>query len=103
MPKSQGFHPQIFERSCMQDVASELKNEIAKMSLNVSGFSMAPVKRNYAFERSDIPIGENYVLKINYPFRYPPLSADLKGETFSALLGTHSSALELFLVKRKIK
>ncbi|KAL5560379.1 hypothetical protein UlMin_036590, partial [Ulmus minor] len=59
--------------------------------------------RKYAFERSDIPAGENYVLKISYPFKDPPLPADLKGETFSALLGTHSSALEHFLVKRKIK
>ncbi|KAE9449676.1 hypothetical protein C3L33_18427, partial [Rhododendron williamsianum] len=33
----------------------------------------------------------------------PPLPSDLKGELFSALLGTHNSALELFLVKRKIK
>ncbi|XP_050380225.1 DNA polymerase alpha catalytic subunit isoform X2 [Argentina anserina] len=92
-------------RKKLHDAASELKNEIAKklLDINVTGFSMAPVKRNYAFERSDIPTGENYVLKINYPFRDPPLSADLKGETFSALLGTHSSALELFLVKRKIK
>ncbi|XP_065875108.1 DNA polymerase alpha catalytic subunit [Euphorbia lathyris] len=89
----------------LQDVAYDLKNEIAKklLALNVSSFIMAPVKRKYAFERSDIPAGENYVLKINYPYKEPPLPSDLKGETFYALLGTHSSALELFLVKRKIK
>ncbi|WCJ31178.1 DNA polymerase alpha catalytic subunit [Euphorbia peplus] len=89
----------------LQDVAYDLKNEIAKklLALNVSSFIMAPVKRNYAFERSDIPVGENYVLKINYPYKEPPLPSDLKGDTFYALLGTHSSALELFLVKRKIK
>ncbi|XP_011043523.1 PREDICTED: DNA polymerase alpha catalytic subunit-like isoform X2 [Populus euphratica] len=89
----------------LQDMAYELKNEVASqlLSLNVSSFSMAPVKRRYAFERSDIPAGENYALKINYPFKEPPLPADLKGETFCALLGTHCSALELFLVKRKVK
>ncbi|KAJ9170679.1 hypothetical protein P3X46_018771 [Hevea brasiliensis] len=89
----------------LQDVAYGLKNEIASqlLTLNVSSFSMAPVKRRYAFERSDIPTGENYVLKINYPFKEPPLPADLKGETFCALLGTHCSALELFLIKRKVK
>lgn len=27
------------------------------------------IQRNYAFERSDIPLGENYALKINYPFK----------------------------------
>ncbi|KAI8543597.1 hypothetical protein RHMOL_Rhmol08G0230800 [Rhododendron molle] len=92
-------------RTKLQEMASGLKIEIAKQLLdrNVSSFSMAPVKRSYAFERPDIPIGENYVLKINYSFRDPPLPSDLKGELFSALLGTHNSALELFLVKRKIK
>ncbi|XP_024931872.2 DNA polymerase alpha catalytic subunit isoform X1 [Ziziphus jujuba] len=92
-------------RKKLQDMASGLKSDVAKhlLDVNVSTFSMTPVKRNYAFERSDIPVGENYVLKINYPFKDPPLPANLKGETFCTLLGTHSSALELFLVKRKIK
>ncbi|KAJ8764232.1 hypothetical protein K2173_005972 [Erythroxylum novogranatense] len=96
--------PSTFRKK-LQDIAFELKNELASqlVTLNVSSFTMAPVKRRYAFERSDIPIGENFVLKINYPFKEPPLPADLKGETFSALIGTHRSALELFLVKRKIK
>ncbi|KAL5754943.1 hypothetical protein ACOSP7_023163 [Xanthoceras sorbifolium] len=92
-------------RTKLQDMALGLKNEMAKqlLKLNVSTFSMTPVKRRYVFERSDIPGGENYMLKINYPLKDPPLPADLKGETFCALLGTHTSALELFLVKRKIK
>ncbi|XP_024019597.1 DNA polymerase alpha catalytic subunit [Morus notabilis] len=92
-------------RKKLQDVAAGLKNDVAKqlLELNVSTFSMAPVKRKYAFEQSDVPVGENYVLKINYPFKDPPLPSDLKGETFCALLGTHISALENFLVKRKIK
>ncbi|XP_043713999.1 DNA polymerase alpha catalytic subunit [Telopea speciosissima] len=96
--------PAIF-RTKLQEMASELKTEIAQklLDLNVSTFSMAPVKRGYAFERSDIPVGEHYVLKINYSFKDPPLPSDLKGKSFSALLGTHSSALELFLIKRKIK
>ncbi|GAB2231798.1 hypothetical protein Drorol1_Dr00010810 [Drosera rotundifolia] len=89
----------------LQGIASGLKQEIANklVDLNVSTFSMAPVKRNYAFDRTDIPVGENYVLKINYPFKDPPIPSDLKGNTFRAVLGTHSSALELFLVKREIK
>ncbi|XP_075654619.1 DNA polymerase alpha catalytic subunit [Castanea sativa] len=96
--------PTVFHTR-LQHLASGLKSEIAKklLDINVSNFSMAPVKRKYAFERSDIPMGENYVLKINYPFKDPPLPVDLKGESFSALLGTHCSALELFLIKRKIK
>ncbi|XP_071730497.1 DNA polymerase alpha catalytic subunit [Rutidosis leptorrhynchoides] len=93
------FHTKLHE------MASGLKTNITKQLLdrNVSNFSMKPVKRSYAFERTDIPRGESYVLKISYPFKDPPLPSDLKGETFCALLGTHNSALELFLVKRKIK
>ncbi|KAL1354676.1 hypothetical protein HN51_006736 [Arachis hypogaea] len=97
--KSADFHKKL------QDAVSGLKNELAKhlLNLNVSCFSMAPVKRKYAFERFEIPSGESYVLKISYPFKDQILPADLKGESFSGLLGTHYSALELFLVKRKIK
>ncbi|KAL5228947.1 hypothetical protein ABZP36_017212 [Zizania latifolia] len=92
-------------RATLHDLASGLKSEIAdKLSdLNVSNFVMTPVKRNYAFERTDLPNGEQYVLKINYPYKDPVLPADLRGEQFHALLGTNNSALELFLIKRKIK
>ncbi|KAE7999625.1 hypothetical protein FH972_004033 [Carpinus fangiana] len=102
--KESQISPTAF-RTKLHDLASGLKNEISKklLDINVSTFSMAPVKRRYAFERSDVPLGENYVLKINYPFKDPPLPVDLKGESFCALLGTHCSALELFLIKRKIK
>ncbi|KAL8247014.1 hypothetical protein R6Q59_008230 [Mikania micrantha] len=89
----------------LHEMASGLKANLTKQLLdqNVSNFCMKPVKRNYAFERFDIERKESYVLKISYPFKDPPLSSDLKGETFCALLGTHTSALELFLIKRKIK
>ncbi|KAJ4821496.1 DNA polymerase [Rhynchospora pubera] len=92
-------------RAALQDMASGLKAEIAEQlcELNVSTFMMAPVKRNYAFERCDIPSGEQYVLKISYPFKDPPLDADLKGKNYLALMGTRTSALELFLIKRRIK
>ncbi|ESW28786.1 hypothetical protein PHAVU_002G017900 [Phaseolus vulgaris] len=89
----------------LQDAVSDVKNEIAQhlVNIEVSNFSMAPVKRKYAFDRFEIPAGENYVVKINYSFKDPVLPADLKGESFCALLGTSCSALELFLIKRKIK
>ncbi|KAJ1702657.1 hypothetical protein LUZ63_002436 [Rhynchospora breviuscula] len=92
-------------RAVLRDMASGLKAEIAEKlcELNVSTFMMAPVKRNYAFERCDIPCREQHVIKISYPFKDPPLDADLKGENYVALMGTRSSALELFLVKRRIK
>ncbi|XP_037414948.1 DNA polymerase alpha catalytic subunit-like isoform X2 [Triticum dicoccoides] len=92
-------------RATLHELSSGLKSEIAdKLSdLNVSNFVMTPVKRNYAFERTDVPIGEQYVLKVNYPYKDPAVPADLRGKYFHALLGTNNSALELFLIKRKIK
>ncbi|GJM92444.1 hypothetical protein PR202_ga08918 [Eleusine coracana subsp. coracana] len=58
-------------RATLHELASGLKSEVAdKLSdLNVSNFVMTPVKRNYAFERTDLPNGEQYVLKINYPYK----------------------------------
>ncbi|BAD81999.1 putative DNA polymerase alpha catalytic subunit [Oryza sativa Japonica Group] len=92
-------------RASLHELASGLKSEIAdKLSdFNVSNFAMTPVKRNYAFERTDLPNGEQYVLKINYPYKDPALPTDLRGQHFHALLGTNNSALELLLIKRKIK
>ncbi|CAI5471181.1 unnamed protein product [Closterium sp. Yama58-4] len=75
-----------------QELATPLKEEIRQrlMERHVSSFCMMPVKRSYAFERKDIPRGEQYVLKITYPYSDSPLPSDLTGTHFSALLGTHT-------------
>ncbi|KAI3914056.1 hypothetical protein MKW98_010868 [Papaver atlanticum] len=88
----------------LQEMASVLKKEVKEklFEQGVLNFTMTPVKRSYVFERPDIPMGEQYVLKITYPFKYSALPPDLKGEHFSALLGTNCRALEHFLIKRKI-
>ncbi|CAA7030946.1 unnamed protein product [Microthlaspi erraticum] len=101
--KESRLSPESF-RGKLHEMASKLKKEISQqlLQLNVSKYSMAIVKRNYAFERTDVPTGEHYVLKINYPFKDPPLPEDLKGESFCVLFGSHTSALELFVLKRKI-
>ncbi|CAI5962356.1 unnamed protein product [Closterium sp. NIES-64] len=89
----------------LHELATPLKEEIRQrlMERHVSSFCMMPVKRSYAFERKDIPRGEQYVLKITYPYSDAPLPSDLTGTHFSALLGTHTSALELLLLKRRLK
>ncbi|XP_020879146.1 DNA polymerase alpha catalytic subunit [Arabidopsis lyrata subsp. lyrata] len=101
--KESRLSPESF-RGKLHEMASKLKKEISQqlLQLNVSNYSMALVKRNYAFDRPDVPAREQYVLKINYPFKDPPLPEDLKGESFCAVLGSHTSALELFILKRKI-
>ncbi|CAN6456178.1 unnamed protein product [Victoria cruziana] len=92
-------------RTKLQEMASSLKTELSNvlMDARISTFSMTPVKRNYAFERSDVPPGERYVIKINYPFKEAALPSDIKGKHFSVLFGANTSALELFLIKRRIK
>ncbi|KAI5077505.1 hypothetical protein GOP47_0007329 [Adiantum capillus-veneris] len=89
----------------LQDLSKGLKAELAQrlMDMDVTTFRMAPVKRSYSFEDSNIPSGENYFLKLSYPFKDAPLPANMKGIHFSSVLGTNTSALELFLIKRKIK
>ncbi|GFY86489.1 DNA-directed DNA polymerase [Actinidia rufa] len=79
-------------RTKLQEMASGLKTEIANIYWIVTFQVLAwHLLRSYAFERTDIPFGENYFLKINYPFKDPPLPSDIKGELFSAVLGTHTS------------
>ncbi|CAH8278936.1 unnamed protein product [Arabidopsis lyrata] len=101
--KESRLSPESF-RGKLHEMASKLKKEISQqlLQLNVSNYSMAIVKRNYAFDRPDVPTGQQYVLKINYSFKDPPLPEDLKGESFCTVLGSHTSALELFILKRKI-
>ncbi|CAI5470634.1 unnamed protein product [Closterium sp. Yama58-4] len=78
----------------LHELATPLKEEIRQrlMERHVSSFCMMPVKRSYAFERKDIPRGEQYVLKITYPYSDAPLPSDLTGTHFTALMGTHTSA-----------
>ena len=59
------------------------------------------VKRKYAFETRGIP-SEAEWFKVAYSFDDPELPLDLKGRTFSHVLGTNTSAFELFVLKRKI-
>lgn len=49
-----------------------------------------------------IPHEERNYLKIKYGFDAPALPADLKGKTFDYVLGTTYTALELFIIKRKL-
>lgn len=67
----------------------------------ISSFASKPVSRKYAFELPDIPAESDY-LKVVYPFSEPEIPAESKGKTFSKIFGTKTSALELFLLKRKL-
>ncbi|KAJ2836260.1 DNA-directed DNA polymerase alpha catalytic subunit pol1, partial [Coemansia sp. 'formosensis'] len=67
----------------------------------IRDFACKPVDRKYAFEMADVPATTEY-LKVVYDFSQPALPADLSSTTFERAFGTTYSALELFLLKRRM-
>ncbi|KAL7750259.1 DNA-directed DNA polymerase alpha catalytic subunit pol1 [Sorochytrium milnesiophthora] len=59
------------------------------------------VERKYAFEVPGIPQQTQW-LKAMYSFSDAPFPANASGATFSHVFGTGTSALELFILKRKL-
>lgn len=68
----------------------------------ITRFGCKRVTRRYAFELPNVPVEAEY-LKLVYGFGAgPSLPLNLTGRTFSHAFGTNTSALELFLVKRRV-
>ncbi len=67
-------------------------------------FRCKPVKRKYAFEHGAIPRTETDYLKVVYSATHgvPSQAQCNGGKTYERIFGTTSSALELFLLKRKL-
>ena len=65
-------------------------------------FKSMKVTRSYAFAEKDVPAESEY-LEVRYSSEFPALPADLAGETFSHVFGTNTSALEMFVLDRRIK
>jgi len=88
----------------LQVKTKPIKDELKKIlsERGVDQYTMKPVYRKYCFERNDIPSGGQYVIKLKYSYMNSALPSDIKGETFSAALGTQTSALEHLIVKSKI-
>ncbi|KAJ3189315.1 DNA-directed DNA polymerase alpha catalytic subunit pol1 [Gaertneriomyces sp. JEL0708] len=83
----------------MSDVYEEF--DALRRRHQIKAFASATVTRNYAFELPDVPAESEY-LKVVYPFSEPALPNTLSGKTFSHVFGTQTSALELFILKRKL-
>lgn len=85
------------------EISAELEDVKKKyFSRYLFSWSKELTKKKYAFE---LPISyeeKEYTL-VKYSYQFPPLPADLKGKNFDAIIGTSYSALELFLLKRKIR
>ncbi|KAJ3052467.1 DNA-directed DNA polymerase alpha catalytic subunit pol1 [Rhizophlyctis rosea] len=83
----------------MGDVHKEW-NELRR-KYRIGEFKSVTASRKYAFEIPGIPAESEY-LKVLYPFTDPAVPSDSKGKSFSHIFGTSTSALELFILKRKL-
>ncbi|KAL9613668.1 MAG: hypothetical protein Q9167_001797 [Letrouitia subvulpina] len=83
----------------MSDVYQEVDETMTK--LRVSMHKIKPCSRKYAFELLDVPQEADY-LKLMYSYDKPPLSMDLKGETFSHVFGTNTALFEQFVLWKRI-
>lgn len=86
-----------------QTTEDDIYDEFDEMrgTLGIKNFLGKTVTRSYAFELPGVPASGTY-LKVKYGFDEPALPADLQGKTFSHAFGTQTTAMELFLIKRKI-
>ena len=97
------------KRAGMSDVYGEInKLMTSKVIPRQSGasFKCKLVKRKYAFEQVDVPRESTDYLKIVYSAKFPSPPAkdcDDGGKSYERIFGYNSSALELFLLKRKLK
>jgi DNA polymerase Pol2 len=87
------------EEVTLRDVHDEIATLAA--SHRITKFGCKKVLRKYAFEIADIPVEADYV-KMIYPFGEAQLPKDLTGKSFCHVFGVGTSALELFLLKRRI-
>ncbi|KAJ3293855.1 DNA-directed DNA polymerase alpha catalytic subunit pol1, partial [Borealophlyctis nickersoniae] len=83
----------------MGDVYNEFNT--LRQKFKISTFQSVPTSRKYAFEVPGVPAESDY-LKVVYPFSQPPIPGDQSGKSFSHIFGTNTSALELFILKRKL-
>jgi DNA polymerase alpha subunit A len=94
------FLPDSEEEVTLKDVHDEISAIAAQY--RISRFGCKKVSRRYAFEIADIPMEADYI-KMVYPYSEGViLPKDLTGRSFSHVFGVGTSALELFLVKRRI-
>ncbi|XP_045609445.1 DNA polymerase alpha catalytic subunit [Procambarus clarkii] len=85
----------------MMDVYQEFNSTVSNTH-KILQFKSRIVNKKYCFEKCEVPEESEY-LEVRYSADFPALPGDLCGETFSHAFGTSSSAMELFLLDRRIK
>jgi DNA polymerase alpha subunit A len=83
------------------DVYEEFNTRIAER-YKILQFKSRRVTKKYAFEPPTVPRESEY-LEVKYLSDYPALPPNLKGSTFSHVFGTNQTALENFLLEKRIK
>ncbi|KAJ1655135.1 DNA-directed DNA polymerase alpha catalytic subunit pol1 [Dispira simplex] len=81
------------------DVYQEL--QVIFAASRIARWRSKAVTRKYAFELPNVPAETTY-LKVPYPYREPPFKGPLEGRTYSHVFGTHTSALETLITKRRM-
>ncbi|QRV74151.1 DNA polymerase family B [Ceratobasidium sp. AG-Ba] len=95
--RSDNGHDPAFDEDAVLDEFEQIRQKHG-----IKTWAAKAVKRKYAFGEAGIPEGESTWVKVIYGFDDPILPIDLSGKTFSRVLGTNTSAFELFVLKRKI-
>jgi DNA polymerase alpha subunit A len=82
------------------DVYEEFNTRVAER-YKILQFKSRRVTKKYSFEPYTIPRESEY-LEVKYPAEHN-LPSNLKGSTFSHIFGANTSALENFLLSKRIK
>lgn len=69
---------------------------------NINEFKFKEVQKNYAFENKDVPQNTTY-LEVRYSAACPALDSNYSGPAIQAIFGTCVTAMELFLIEKKIR
>jgi len=85
----------------MNDVYAEVQGIMHKSG--IKKFMARPSTKKYCFEKAEIPAEAEY-LKAKYPYTSPSIKDQVQGggRTFSHTFATGTTALEHFVVKRKL-
>lgn len=81
----------------IQELNEQCRNE------GIEKRRMKFVERFYSFEDNSIPHEKSKWVKLKYPGYYPSFSSKKSWKYIQCVLGSSSSLLELFLLKRKMK
>ncbi|CDS37504.1 DNA polymerase alpha catalytic subunit [Echinococcus multilocularis] len=89
------FLPSTSTGCTVKDVYEELRELSGQFK--IGKFKCKPTTKKYCFEDVDVPSEAEY-LEVRYPASYPSLPSDLKGKTFSRIMGSTASFLESLIL-----